>query len=88
MQPIEPLRSFPAMIISIPVSDTVVREAKNRGLSVEEFVESLIDKGMPNTTSRPILNSAMERIRSLHNEVSETRVGVHNPLASSRRIDE
>lgn len=64
------------MIISIPISDAVIREAKNRKLSVEEFVESLIDKGMEShAADRPLFNDAIERIRSLHTEAVEPRSG-------------
>ncbi|MGA2276877.1 MAG: hypothetical protein ABSG00_04675 [Terracidiphilus sp.] len=56
------------MIISIPISDTVVRAAQERNMSIEEFVDALIDKGMENMTGRPILSSAIERIRALRTE--------------------
>jgi hypothetical protein len=56
---------FEAMIISIAVSDVVVREAVSRGQSVEEFVEKLIDQGMATTTGRPVVSSAIDRIRAL-----------------------
>jgi hypothetical protein len=36
-----------------------------RGLTVIDFVESLIDKGMSAAQGRPVLDSAMERIRAL-----------------------
>jgi hypothetical protein len=68
-------REHSAMIISIPVSDTVIREAKNHNMTVEEFVESLIDKGMETSTGRPILSDAIERIRSLRNEVKAQQFG-------------
>ena len=60
------------MIISIPISDAVIREAKNQGLTVEEFIESLIDKGMATSTDRPMLSDAIERIRSLRSEAIES----------------
>ena len=56
------------MIISITVPETVIREARNRNMSVEEFVDSLIDKGMDTTTGRPMVSSAIDRIRALHTE--------------------
>jgi hypothetical protein len=57
------------MIISIPISDTVVRAAQERNISLEEFVDTLIDKGMETMTGRPILTSAIDRIRALRTEV-------------------
>jgi len=53
------------MQITVTVSDAIVREAGNRGLPVIDFVESLIDKGMSTATERPVLTSAIERIRAL-----------------------
>ena len=53
------------MQITVSVSDAIVREARARGVTVEEFVETLIDKGMSAADGRPVLDSAMERIRAL-----------------------
>ncbi len=53
------------MQVTVTVSDAIVREAGTRGLPVIDFVESLIDKGMMSTQGRPVLDSAMERIRAL-----------------------
>jgi hypothetical protein len=53
------------MQITVTVSDALVREAGVRGLPVIDFVELLIDKGMNATAERPVLNSAIERIRAL-----------------------
>jgi hypothetical protein len=56
------------MIISIAVSDVVIRHAQEKGQSVEDFVEALIDKGMKamaDQTGRPVVSDAMERIRAL-----------------------
>jgi hypothetical protein len=61
------------MLISITVPDTVLRAAQDRNMSVEEFVDTLIDKGMETATGRPILSSAIDRIRALHSDVSLTR---------------
>ncbi|MGD0832006.1 MAG: hypothetical protein ABR907_13770 [Terracidiphilus sp.] len=58
------------MLISITVPDTVIRAAQDRNMSVEEFVDTLIDKGMETATGRPILVSAIDRIRALHSDVS------------------
>lgn len=61
------------MLISITVPDSVLRAAQDRNMSVEEFVDTLIDKGMETATGRPILSSAIDRIRALHSDVSLTR---------------
>lgn len=53
------------MQITVTVSDAIVREARVRGVTVNEFVETLIDKGMSAADGRPVLDSAMERIRAL-----------------------
>jgi len=61
------------MLISITIPDSVLRAAQDRNMSVEEFVDTLIDKGMETATGRPILSSAIDRIRALHSDVSLTR---------------
>jgi heme O synthase-like polyprenyltransferase len=61
------------MIISITVPDTVVRAAQDRNISIEEFVDTLIDKGMKTATGRPVVSSAIERIRALHTEAALPR---------------
>jgi len=61
------------MIITIAVSDTVIRVAQERGQSVEDFVEALIDKGMSTTTGRPAVLDAVERIRALRQPSAPTR---------------
>ncbi|MGD0801686.1 MAG: hypothetical protein ABR906_10250 [Terracidiphilus sp.] len=53
------------MIVSITVPDTVIRAAQDRNLSIEEFIDSLIDKGMAKETGRPMVTDAIERIRAL-----------------------
>ena len=53
------------MQVTVTVSDAIVREAGVRGLTVIDFVESLIDKGLSAAEGRPVLDSAMERIRAL-----------------------
>jgi heme O synthase-like polyprenyltransferase len=58
------------MIISITVPETVIRAAQDRNISVEEFVDSLIDKGMAAATGRPMVSSAIERIRALHSTMT------------------
>jgi hypothetical protein len=53
------------MQITLTVPDEVVREAGARGLPVIDFLETLIDKGFNAAKERPVLTSAMERIRAL-----------------------
>jgi|HubBroStandDraft_1064217.scaffolds.fasta_scaffold1268081_1 hypothetical protein len=54
------------MLITLTVSDDIVREAGDRGLPVIDFVESLIDKGMMASKEQPpVMLSAIERIRAL-----------------------
>lgn len=53
------------MQVTVTVSDAVIREAGTRGLSVVDFIESLIDKGLTVAQERPVLNNAIERIRAL-----------------------
>ena len=53
------------MLITVAVSDQVVREAQSRGLQVQEFVEMLIDEGLAAAKGHPTLNTAIERIRAL-----------------------
>jgi hypothetical protein len=74
--PINPAEESPIMQITVTVSDAVVREAGVRGLQIDEFIESLIDKGMQQTLEtkeRPVLNSAIERIRALRTSATDTR---------------
>jgi hypothetical protein len=61
------------MQITITVSDVIVREAATRGLPVIDFVESLIDKGMIEQKERPVLHSAIERIRALSSKSGEVK---------------
>jgi len=56
---------LPAMLITLTVSDEIVREAGDRGVPVIDFVESLVDKGFLAVKGRPVLSSAIERIRAL-----------------------
>jgi hypothetical protein len=53
------------MQITVTVSDAIVREAATRSLSVIDFVESMIDKGMLAAPEAPVLDSAIDRIRRL-----------------------
>ena len=61
------------MMISIPISDTVVRAAQDRKMILEEFVDMLIDKGMEKETGRPMVSNAIDRIRALHTDVAVLR---------------
>ena len=61
------------MIVSITISETVVREATNQGKTIEEFIDSLIDKGMAESTGRPVVSSAIDRIRALRMPVVEAK---------------
>ena len=61
------------MIVSIPISDAVVRAAQERKMSIEEFVDMLIDKGMETSTGRPALGSAIDRIRALQTVTAVTK---------------
>lgn len=61
------------MIISIPIADAVIRAAQDRGKTVEEFVEELIDKGMATVTGRPVVGDALDRIRALRKPVIESK---------------
>jgi hypothetical protein len=53
------------MQVTVTVPEAIVRDAGTQGLSVVEYIESLIDKGMSAVQGRPVLDSAMERIRAL-----------------------
>jgi post-segregation antitoxin (ccd killing protein) len=53
------------MKIEVTVSDDMVREAQARGVNVQEFVESLLDKGLAVVQQSPNMNTAIERIRAL-----------------------
>lgn len=59
------------MQITITISDDMAREAQSRGHSLQEFVESLVDKGLsvlkesPSGQERPVMSTAIERIRAL-----------------------
>lgn len=59
------------MQITLTISDDIVREAGARGLPVIDFVESLVDKGFAAAKDRPVLNSAIERIRALRSNIGE-----------------
>jgi len=53
------------MQVTVTVSDEIVRQAGVQGMTVLDFVESLISKGLGVATGRPALNDAIERIRLL-----------------------
>ncbi|MGA2218000.1 MAG: hypothetical protein ABSG51_07930 [Terracidiphilus sp.] len=56
------------MQITVTVPDEIVREAGARGLPVIDFLETLIDKGFNSTRERPVLTTAVERIRALRSK--------------------
>jgi hypothetical protein len=56
------------MMITIPISDAVVRAAQDHKMSLEDFVDALIDKGLQKETGLPVVSSAIDRIRALHSE--------------------
>jgi hypothetical protein len=60
-----PAGQSPKMQVTVTVSDSIVREAGVRHLPVVDFVESLIDKGLAAASDRPVVTSAIERIRAL-----------------------
>jgi hypothetical protein len=60
------------MLITVTVSDAIIREAAVRGLPVIDFVESLIDRGMRAAKESHGLNSAIERIRALQSPTRES----------------
>jgi hypothetical protein len=58
------------MMITVPISDEIAREAQNRGMQVNDFVEMLIDRGLKAESKRPAVSSAIERIRALRSPLS------------------
>lgn len=65
------------MMLTLAVSDEVVREAQVRGVPVVDFVDMLIDKGLGVVLERPALMTAIERIRALRGPGGETRNEAH-----------
>ena len=61
------------MQVTVTVSDEIVREAGSNGVSVVDFVESLISKGHEAACGRPALSSAIERIRALRGPTIEAK---------------
>jgi hypothetical protein len=61
------------MQITLTISDEIVREAGARNMAVIDFVESLVDKGLIAARDRPVMSSAMERIRALRSSTVETK---------------
>jgi hypothetical protein len=53
------------MQVTVTISDAIVREAGVRSLTVVDFVEELIDKGLAQAKEPQVVSSAMERIRLL-----------------------
>jgi len=69
----KPGRENAIMQITLTISDEIVREAGVRGMAVIDFVESLVDKGMSISKEKPVLNSAIERIRALRSTAVESK---------------
>ena len=61
------------MQVTVTISDAIVREAATRNLSVIDFVESMIDKGIAAAPEAPDLDSAIDRIRRLRAGTSASR---------------
>jgi hypothetical protein len=61
------------MQVTLTISDDIVREAGIHGLPVIDFVESLVDKGLRQLREKPVVSSAIERIRALRTPVVEGR---------------
>jgi hypothetical protein len=53
------------MQVTVTVSDEIAREAGGGGLSIVEYVESLISKGRRESVGGPVLENAIDRIRAL-----------------------
>lgn len=53
------------MQVTVTVPDSMAHEAGLQNQPLVEYVESLIDKGVSVAQGRPVLDSAMERIRAL-----------------------
>jgi hypothetical protein len=58
------------MLITVTASDEIVREAEKRGVSVTDFVQTLVARGLDAEMIRPAVNSAIERIRALRSTAS------------------
>jgi hypothetical protein len=61
------------MQVTVTVSDEIARQATDSGQNIVEYVEWLIDKGQQAET-RPALQSAIERIRALRENGSDTKL--------------
>ena len=68
--PIRQVGESTAMQVTVTVSDEIVRQAADHGMSVVNYVESLVDKGLQVRTE-PVLNSAIARIRALRAATSD-----------------
>jgi len=68
------------MIIAITISDEIIREAHEQGLSNDEYVDMLIDKGRSlvvkkggTVAAAPDLDNVIERIRALRGSAQPGR---------------
>jgi hypothetical protein len=73
IQPMNPQRGEPRMQVTVTVSDEYVSDAASSGLSVVNYVESLITKGHEVTVGRPAVETAMDRIRALRFPVIDAK---------------
>jgi ACT domain-containing protein len=53
------------MQVTVDVTDEIRREAESRGLPVIDFVEMLVQEGLNRVLVRPVVDTAIERIRAL-----------------------
>jgi hypothetical protein len=61
------------MQITVDISEEVRRAADARGLSVADFVESLLAGSVEAAPDSKSVSSAMERIRTLHSVASAAK---------------
>lgn len=61
------------MQVTVTVSNEIVREAGCSGLSIVDYVESLITRGRLEASGRPALASAIDRIRALRSLSPDSR---------------
>jgi hypothetical protein len=58
------------MQITLEVSPQIQQEAEHRGLSVEAFVQQLLEQAFASLAGQHVLRSAVDRIRSLRHSVT------------------
>jgi uncharacterized protein (DUF1778 family) len=62
-----------AMQITVDISEEILRAAEARGLSVADFVESLLAGSVEVRPNSQAVSSAMERIRTLRSVASAAK---------------